>query len=161
MGADGQVTFGDTIMKHSAKKIRTLSKGKVLAGFAGSVADAFALFEKFESKLEQYPSNLTRASVELGKEWRTDKYLRNLEALLIVGNKDNMFLLSGKGDVIEPDEGVIAIGSGGNYAFSAAKALMRFSDLSARQIVEESLKIAADICIYTNAKIIVEELAKE
>jgi ATP-dependent HslUV protease subunit HslV len=159
IGADGQVSFGETIMKHSAKKIRTLSDGKVLAGFAGSVADAFTLFEKFESKMEQYPTRLMRASVELSKEWRTDKYLRNLEALLIVANKDNIFLLSGKGDVIEPDEGVIAIGSGGNYAYAAARALVRHSKLNARQIVEESLKIAADICVYTNSHINIEELS--
>ena len=159
LGADGQVSFGDTIMKHTARKIRALSGGKVIAGFAGSVADAFTLFEKFEAKLDQFSGNLARAAVELGKDWRTDKVLRNLEALLIVANKEQMYLISGQGDVIEPDEGVVAIGSGGNYAYSAAKALVRHSGLSAEEIVREGLTIAADICIYTNHNLEIETIS--
>ncbi|MFH1625719.1 MAG: ATP-dependent protease subunit HslV [Pseudomonadota bacterium] len=158
LGGDGQVTFSDTIMKHGAKKVRRLYNGTVLAGFAGATADAFTLFEKFEGKLEQYHGNLTRAAVELAKDWRTDKILRRLEALLIVVDKEYTLLISGNGDVIEPDEGAIAVGSGGAYALASAKALMKYTDLDARSIVEESMKIAADICVYTNDRISIEEL---
>ncbi len=158
MGGDGQVTIGETIIKHSARKVRTLLQGKILAGFAGSTADAFTLFERFEKKLEQYSGNLSRASVELAKDWRTDKVLRRLEALMAVSDNRNMFLISGTGDVLEPEGNVLAIGSGGAYARAAAEALLQHSDLSARKIVEESLKIAARICIYTNEDISVEEL---
>jgi ATP-dependent HslUV protease subunit HslV len=158
VGGDGQVTVKDTIIKEKAKKIRKLHDGKVLAGFAGSVADAFTLFERFEEKLKEFSGNLTRAAVELAKEWRTDKYLRRLEALLAVLDKESILLISGSGEVIEPDNKVVAIGSGGSYALAAATALMKFSDLDAKAIVEESLKIAASICIYTNAEITVEEL---
>src|SRR5579875_3737117 len=163
MAADGQVTLGATVMKHSARKIRRLYNDKVLAGFAGSTADAFALFSRFESKLEQYSGQLGRAAVELAKDWRTDKLLRQLEALLIVADAQSMFLLSGDGDVIEPDpvaDGTIAtIGSGGNYALAAATALMENTQSSAREIVEKSMKIAGDICIYSNQSITIEELA--
>lgn len=159
MAGDGQVTFGgNTVMKHKAKKVRKLHKGKVLAGFAGSVADAFTLFEKFEAKLEGLNGNLARAAVELSKEWRTDKILRRLEAMLIVADADNMLVLSGNGEVIEPDDGVIAIGSGGSYALAAAKALTQYSDLDAKDISTEALKIAADICVFTNNNITVESL---
>ena len=159
MAGDGQVTFGgNTVMKHKAKKVRKLHKGKVLAGFAGSVADAFTLFEKFEAKLEGLNGNLARAAVELSKEWRTDKILRRLEAMLIVADEDNMLVLSGNGEVIEPDDGVIAIGSGGSYALAAAKALTQYSDLDAKDISTEALKIAADICVFTNNNITVESL---
>ena len=159
MAGDGQVTFGgNTVMKHKAKKVRKLYKGKVLAGFAGSVADAFTLFEKFEAKLESYNGNLTRAAVELSKEWRTDKILRRLEAMLIVADSENMLVLSGNGEVIEPDDGVIAIGSGGSYALAAAKALVKYSELTAQEISTEALKIAADICVFTNNNITVEFL---
>ena len=159
IGGDGQVTFGgNTVMKHKAKKVRKLHKGKVLAGFAGSVADAFTLFEKFEAKLEGLNGNLARAAVELSKEWRTDKILRRLEAMLIVADADNMLVLSGNGEVIEPDDGVIAIGSGGSYALAAAKALTQYSDLDAKDISTEALKIAADICVFTNNNITVESL---
>ena len=157
MAGDGQVTFGgNTVMKHKAKKVRKLYKGKVLAGFAGSVADAFTLFEKFEAKLESYNGNLTRAAVELSKEWRTDKILRRLEAMLIVADSENMLVLSGNGEVIEPDDGVIAIGSGGSYALAAAKALVKYSELTAQEISAEALKIAADICVFTNNNIVIE-----
>src|SRR5271163_1475610 len=158
MAADGQVTLGESVIKHSARKIRRLYQDKILAGFAGSTADAFSLFSRFESKLEQYAGNLGRSAVELAKEWRTDKMLRNLEALLIVSDPTQTFLLSGSGDVIEPDEGIAAIGSGGSYALAAARALMENTELSAREIAEKAMKIAGQICIYTNDKITVEEL---
>jgi len=158
IGADGQVSLGNTVLKHGAKKIRRLYNGKVLAGFAGSTSDAFSLFQRFEGKLEEYNGNLSRAAIELSKEWRTDKILRRLEAMLIVADKKNIFILSGSGDIIEPDEDILAIGSGGPYAQSAALALKRFSDLEAKDIVENSLKIASDVCIYTNAKFTIEEL---
>lgn len=159
IAGDGQVTFGQaTIMKHGAKKIRRLFQGKVLAGFAGSVADAFTLFEKFEAKLEEYHGNLPRSAVELAKEWRTDKMLRNLEALLIVADKDNILLISGSGEVIEPDDGIAAIGSGGNYALAAARALVAHTELKAEELVREAMKIAASICVYTNENIVVEKL---
>lgn len=164
MAADGQVTLGETVMKHSARKIRRLYNDKVLAGFAGSTADAFSLFTRFEGKLEQYSGNLGRAAVELAKDWRTDKLLRQLEALLIVADDKQMFMLSGDGDVIEPDpvgDGMIAtIGSGGNYALAAATALMENTSLTAREIVERSMRIAADICIYSNQSVMVEELQR-
>jgi ATP-dependent HslUV protease subunit HslV len=158
MAADGQVTLGDSVIKHSARKIRRLYQEKVLAGFAGSTADAFNLFGRFESKLEQFAGNLGRAAVELAKDWRTDKMLRNLEALLIVADLQQTYLLSGSGDVIEPDEGITAIGSGGSYALAAARALMQNTELGARDIAEKSLKIAGQICIYTNDQITIEEL---
>jgi len=155
MAADGQVTLGDHVLKHSAKKIRRLYQEKILAGFAGSTADAFSLFARFESKLEQYAGNLNRAAVELAKDWRTDKMLRNLEALLLVADKGQTFLISGSGDVIDPDEPLAAIGSGGSYATAA---LIENTDLSAREIAEKAMKIAGEICIYTNDRITVEEL---
>jgi ATP-dependent HslUV protease subunit HslV len=158
IGGDGQVTFGNTVLKHKAKKIRRLYQNKVLAGFAGATADAFTLFEKFEKKLEQYSGNIARAAVELAKDWRSDRVLRRLEALLIVANDEHLFIISGTGDVIEPDDDITAIGSGGPYALAAARALSRHTDLSIRQIVEESLKITAQICIYTNGEISVDEL---
>src|ERR1700759_4794834 len=158
MAADGQVTLGDSVIKHTAKKIRRLYQDKILAGFAGSTADAFSLFSRFESKLEQYAGNLGRSAVELAKEWRTDKMLRNLEALLIVSDPHQTFLISGSGDVIEPDEGIAAIGSGGSFALASARALYENTELSARDIAEKSLKIAGQICIYTNDKITIEEL---
>jgi len=158
MAGDGQVTLGDGIVKHSAKKIRRLYGDKILAGFAGSTADAFALFSRFETKLEQYHGNLGRAAVELAKDWRTDKMLRQLEALLLVADQNQTFLISGAGDVIEPDEGIAAIGSGGPYATSAARALAEHTQLSARQIAEEAMKIAGRICIYTNDVVTIEEL---
>lgn len=159
VGGDGQVTFGNNIvMKHGAKKVRRMYHNQVIAGFAGSVADAFTLFEKFEGKLEEYRGNLQRAAVELAKEWRTDKMLRQLEALLIVANKNALLVISGNGEVIEPDDNITAIGSGGPYALAAARALAGCSDLKPREIVEESLKIAADICVYTNHNITVEEI---
>jgi ATP-dependent HslUV protease subunit HslV len=159
MAADGQVSLGSTIMKGSAKKIRRLYNDKVLAGFAGSTADAFSLFSRFEAKLEQYAGNLGRAAVELAKDWRTDKMLRQLEALLIVADASQTLMLSGTGDVIDPDEGIMTIGSGGSYALAAARALLANTDLSAREIAEKSMKIAGDICIYTNNNITIEELA--
>ncbi|MDA8211888.1 MAG: ATP-dependent protease subunit HslV [Clostridia bacterium] len=156
---DGQVTFGgNTIMKHKARKVRRLFHGKVLAGFAGSVADAFTLFEKFEGKLEEYRGNLQRAAVELAKDWRRDRILTKLDALMLVADSEHMLLISGSGEVIEPDDGVCAIGSGGAFALAAARALYRHSSLSAREIVEESLLIASTICVFTNAEIVVEEL---
>ena len=158
MAADGQVSLGSTIMKGSAKKIRRLYNDKVLAGFAGSTADAFSLFSRFEAKLEQYAGNLNRAAVELAKDWRTDKMLRQLEALLIVADAQYTLMLSGTGDVIEPDEGVMTIGSGGSYALAAARALMANTDMSAREIAEKSMKIAGEICIYTNDNVMFEEL---
>jgi len=159
IAGDGQVTFGqNTVMKHTAKKGRRLYEGKVLAGFAGSVADAFTLFTKFEQKLDEYNGNMMRAAVELAKEWRLDRILRRLEALLIVADAANMLIISGNGEVIEPDDGVTAIGSGGPYALAAARALVAHSQLSAREIALEAMKIAADICVYTNHHITVEEL---
>jgi len=158
MAADGQVTMGEAVFKHTAKKIRRLYQDKILAGFAGSTADAFSLFSRFETKLEQYAGNLGRSAVELAKDWRTDKTLRSLEALLVVSDLAQTFLISGSGDVIEPDEGIAAIGSGGSYALAAARALMENTELSARDIAEKSLKIAGQICIYTNDKITIEEL---
>lgn len=160
MSGDGQVTFGNAVvMKHTARKVRKLYNGKVLAGFAGSVADAFTLFEKFEAKLEEYNGNLVRAAVELAKEWRSDKILRKLEAMLIVMNESDMLLISGTGEVIEPDDNILAIGSGGNYAFAAGKALKKYaSHLSAKEIAQAALEIASDICVYTNDQIIIEEL---
>ena len=159
MAGDGQVTFGQaTVMKHKARKVRRLFHGQVLAGFAGSVADAFTLFEKFEHKLEEYHGNLQRAAVELAKEWRMDKMLRNLEALLIVADKQSLLLLSGSGEVIEPDDGIAAIGSGGNYALAAARALVKHSELTPGQLVREAMEVASSICVYTNDQIIVEEL---
>lgn len=159
IGGDGQVTFGqNTIMKHNAKKVRRIYNDKVIVGFAGSVADAFTLFEKFEGKLEQYHGNLKRAAVELAKEWRMDKVLRKLEALLIAMDKDYLLIISGSGEVIEPDDDIAAIGSGGAYALAAARALIKASDLEAKEIVQESLKIAASICVYTNDNITVEEI---
>jgi len=160
MAADGQVTLGANVMKHSAKKIRRLYQDKVLAGFAGSTADAFSLFSRFETKLEQYAGNLGRSAVELAKDWRTDRMLRHLEALLIVSDLTATFVLSGNGDVIEPDEGIVAIGSGGSFALAAARALVENTELSAREIAEKSLKIAGQICIYTNDELTVEELKK-
>jgi ATP-dependent HslUV protease subunit HslV len=158
IGGDGQVTLGNTVMKGNARKVRRLYNDKVLAGFAGATADAFTLFEKFEGKLEQYSGNLMRAAVELAKDWRTDKVLRNLEALLSVADKHNSLIISGNGDVIEPEDNVIAIGSGGAFAQSAAMALLNNTDLSAQDIVEKSLKIASDICIYTNNNLTIEKL---
>ncbi len=158
MAGDGQVTLGHAAVKHSAKKVRKIYEGKVLVGFSGATADAMTLFDKFEAKLEEYRGNLRRAAVELARDWRTDRILRRLEALLAVADKDSMFLISGSGDVLEPDDNVVAVGSGGSYAQAAAKALSRHSTLGAREIAEESLKIASEICIYTNDKITVEEL---
>ncbi len=158
MAGDGQVSLGQTVMKHTARKVRRIYQDRVLAGFAGATADAFTLFAKFEEKLEQYNGNLLRAAVELAKDWRTDRILRRLEALLIVADREHSLIISGNGDVIEPDEGVTAIGSGGPYAHAAAKALTQFSDLEARAIAEEAMKIASSICIYTNDRIIFEEL---
>ncbi len=159
MAGDGQVTLGHAAVKHSAKKVRRIFEGKVLVGFSGATADAMTLFDKFEAKLEEFRGNLRRAAVELARDWRTDRILRRLEALLAVADKDSMFLISGSGDVLEPDDNVVAVGSGGSYAQAAAKALSRHSTLSAKEIAEESLKIASEICIYTNDKITVEELA--
>ena len=157
MGGDGQVTLGNTVMKGNARKVRRLFGDKVLAGFAGGTADAFTLFERFEGKLEKY-GNLTRAAIELAKDWRSDRYLRRLEALLLVADPDKIFVISGNGDVIEPDHDVAAIGSGGQFALAAARALVEGSSLGAREIVERSLNIAADICIYTNRNLVIEEL---
>jgi ATP-dependent HslUV protease subunit HslV len=157
LGGDGQVTLGNTVMKGNARKVRRLSNGKVLAGFAGGTADAFTLFERFEGKIEKY-GNLTRAAIELAKDWRADRYLRRLEALLLVGDPHNLFIISGNGDVIEPEHDAAAIGSGGPYAQAAARALTESTELDARTIVERSLGIAADICIYTNRNLVIEEL---
>jgi len=157
MGGDGQVTLGNTVMKGNARKVRRLYNDKVLAGFAGGTADAFTLFERFEGKLEKY-GNLTRAAIELAKDWRSDRYLRRLEALLLVGDPAKLFVISGNGDVIEPEHEAAAIGSGGQFALAAARALLEGSDLDARSIVERSLNIAADICIYTNRNLLIEEL---
>ena len=158
MGGDGQVTFDDTIMKHTAQKVRRLSDGHILAGFAGASADAFTLFERFEMKLEEFNGNLSRASVELAKDWRMDKYLRRLEALLAVVDESNALVISGNGDVIEPDDGIVAIGSGAPYALAAARALIGHTKLSAEKIVRTALEITADICVYTNKDITVEVL---
>ena len=157
LGGDGQVTLGNTVMKGNARKVRRLADGKVLAGFAGGTADAFTLFERFEGKLEKY-GNVTRAAIELAKDWRSDRYLRRLEALLLVGDPDKLLIISGNGDVIEPEFETAAIGSGGQYALAAARALLESSSLDARSIVERSLNIAADICIYTNRSVVIEEL---
>ncbi|MFP6598910.1 MAG: ATP-dependent protease subunit HslV [Deltaproteobacteria bacterium] len=158
LAGDGQVTLGDTVLKHSARKVRRIYDGKVLGGFAGATADAFTLFEKFEGKLEQYSGNLMRAAVELAKDWRSDRVLRRLEATLVVADKDTSLLVSGAGDVIEPDDGILAIGSGGSYALAAARALMARTELGAEEIASESMKIAADICVFTNGSLTVEKL---
>ena len=158
IGGDGQVTLGDTVMKGNARKVRRLHDDQVIAGFAGGTADAFTLFERFEGKLQKHQGNLTRAAVELSKDWRTDRMLRRLEALLVVADASASLILSGTGDVIEPEEGIMAIGSGGPYAKAAARALLQETDLDARTIVEKSLHIAADICIYTNRELTIEEL---
>ena len=158
IGGDGQVSFGDTVMKGNARKVRRLYDNSVIAGFAGGTADAFTLFEYFEGKLQKHSGNLLRAAVELAKDWRTDRTLRRLEALLAVADRESSLIISGNGDVIEPEQGVMAIGSGGNYALSAARALLGSSELDARSIVEKSLGIAADICIYTNHNLLIEEL---
>ena len=160
LGSDGQATMGQTVMKHRAQKVRSLFGGKILAGFAGATADAFTLFERFEEKLQQYGGNTTRAAVELAKDWRTDRFLRRLEALLAVASSDRLLVISGTGDVIEPDDEIVAIGSGGPYALAAARALLKHApaDLTARAVVEESLHIAADVCIYTNHHLTVLEL---
>jgi len=158
MGGDGQITVGETVMKANATKVRTLKGGKILAGFAGAAADAFTLFEKFEEKLERYPGNISRAAVELAKDWRSDRVLRRLEALLAVADKERGYVLSGSGELIEPDDGILAIGSGGPYALAAARALLSNSTLAPKPIVERALQIAADICIYTNTNINVLEL---
>src|SRR2546425_7000156 len=158
IGSDGQVTLGDTVIKHGAKKIRRLYNEKILAGFAGSSADSFALFSRFEAKLEQFHGNLGRAAVELAKDWRTDRALRHLEAVMIVADDKTTFLIAGNGDLIEPDDGIVAIGSGGAYALAAARALNKFTDLGAREIALEAMQIAGKICIYTNESITIEEL---
>ena len=158
IGGDGQVTVGETVMKANANKVRTLRGGKILAGFAGAAADAFTLFEKFEEKLERYPSNLPRAAVELAKDWRSDRVLRRLEALLVVADKEHGFVVSGSGELIEPDDGVLAIGSGGSFALAAARALLASTPLNPAEIVQKSLEIAAEICVYTNSNITVLEL---
>ena len=158
MAGDGQVTLGETVIKGNARKLRRLSNGKVLVGFAGATADAFSLLARFEAKLEQFQGQLERSAIELSKDWRTDKYLRHLEALLIVADKTDAFLISGKGDVISSDEGLLSVGSGSMYALAAARAMIKHTDLSARDIATESLRIASEICIYTNADIVIEEL---
>jgi ATP-dependent HslUV protease subunit HslV len=158
LAGDGQITIGDVVVKQGAKKIRKLYNDKIVAGFAGSAADAMALFSKFEAKLDEYRGNLRRAAVELAKDWRTDRILRKLEALLVVADSQNSYLISGSGDLIEPDDGILAIGSGGAFALAAARAMLAYSDLSAKEICVEAMKIAAEICIYTNSNIMVEEL---
>lgn len=158
IAGDGQVSLDKTVMKNTAKKVRRLGDGSVVAGFAGSTADAFTLFERFEAKLKEHQKNLARACVELGKDWRTDRFLRRLEALLVVADREKTFILSGSGDVIEPDFGIAAVGSGGSYALAAARALMAHTQLSAREVAQASMQIAADICIYTNSNISIEEL---
>jgi ATP-dependent HslUV protease, peptidase subunit HslV len=158
MAADGQVTLGNTVMKATARKVRTIFEGKILVGFAGATADAFTLFERFEAKIRQFNGDIARASVELAKDWRMDKMLRQLEAMLLVADESKLLLLTGNGDVVDPDEGVTAIGSGGSYAYAAALAYMEDSNMSAREIAEKSMKIAAKICIYTNENFVVEEL---
>ncbi len=161
IAGDGQVTMGNTVMKHNARKVRKLYKNGVIAGFAGATADAFTLFERFEAKLEQYSGHLTRAAVELAKDWRTDRLLRRLEALLAVADKETSLIISGNGDVIEPEEGLIAIGSGGPYAQAAARALLENTELSAREVAQKAMEITADICIYTNASFTFEDLSEE
>lgn len=158
LGGDGQVTMGESIVKTKARKIRRLYNDKIVAGFAGSTADALSLFSRFEQKLEEYHGNLSRAVVELAKEWRTDRALRHLEALLLVGDNKNTYLVSGNGDVIEPDDGIVAIGSGGSYALAAARALAKHTRLSAREIVQEAMQVAGEICIFTNQQVVIEEL---
>ena len=158
VAGDGQVSLGNTVMKRSARKVRRIYNGKVLAGFAGATADAFTLFDKFEKQLEQHSGNLRRAAVELAKDWRTDRVLRRLEALLIAADRDTLLVLSGSGDIIEPDDNVIAIGSGGNYALAAARALVKHTNLDARTIAEEAMRQAAAICVYTNDQLVIEEL---
>jgi ATP-dependent HslUV protease subunit HslV len=158
MAGDGQVTLGETVIKHTARKIRRISGGKILAGFAGSTADAFSLLTRFETKLEQFQNQLERAAIELSKDWRTDKYLRNLEALLIVADGKDAFLISGNGDVISSDDGLLSVGSGSPYALAASRAMLKHTKLTAREIAEEALRIAAEICIYTNSDVIVEEI---
>jgi len=158
MAGDGQVTVGTTVMKHGASKVRRLYHDKIIAGFAGSAADAFALFSRFEAKLEEYRGNMERSVVELAKDWRMDKYLRQLQAFLIVANNERAYLISGTGDLIQPDDGILAIGSGGSYALAAARAMMKHTELTAAEIAEEALRIAASICIYTNDNITVEKL---
>jgi len=158
MGGDGQVTMGESVMKQKARKIRRLYNEKVVAGFAGSTADALSLFSRFEQKLEEYHGNLSRAVVELAKDWRTDRALRHLEALLLVADEKNTYLVSGNGDVIEPDDGIVAIGSGGSYALAAARALVKHTEMSAREIVQEAMLIAGQICIFTNDQVVIEEL---
>lgn len=158
MAADGQVSLGEIVLKQKANKIRTLFKGKVLAGFAGATSDAFALFSRFEAKLEEFHGNLSRAAIELAKDWRMDRALRRLEALLIVADKENSFLISGTGDVVEPDDGIIAVGSGGPFALAVARALIKHTKLTAKEIALEAMKIASGICVYTNDKITLEEL---
>ena len=158
MAGDGQVTLGETVIKGKARKVRRIAGGHILAGFAGATADAFTLLTRFETKLEQFQNQLERASIELSKDWRTDKYLRNLEALLIVADKKDAFLLSGKGDVIASDDGLLSVGSGSMFALSAARALMKHSELTAREVAEEALRIAGEICIYTNGEIVIETL---
>ncbi len=161
LGGDGQVTIGETVMKAKSVKVRALKGGKVLAGFAGSVADALTLYEKFEEKLDRYPGNLPRAAVELAKDWRSDRVLRRLEALLVVADQEHSYMVSGSGELIEPDDGIVAVGSGGNYALAAARALLPDPRLGAREIVQRSLDIAADICVYTNRNITILELPAE
>ncbi len=158
MAGDGQVTLGETVIKGNARKVRRLSNGAILAGFAGATADAFSLLSRFETKLEQFQGQLERSAIELSKDWRTDKYLRHLEALLIVADKTDAFLISGKGDVISSDEGLLSVGSGSMFALAAARALMKHTELSAREIAGEAMSIASEICIYTNSEIVVEEL---
>ena len=158
IGGDGQVSLGNTVMKGNARKVRRLYKDQIIAGFAGGTADAFTLFEKFEAKLEKHQGHLTRAAVELAKDWRTDKYLRKLEAMILVADKESSFIITGNGDVVEPQDGVMAIGSGGSFAESAARALVANTELSAKDVVEKSLNIAADICIYTNDNLTIEEI---
>ncbi|MBK67003.1 MAG: HslU--HslV peptidase proteolytic subunit [Rickettsiales bacterium] len=161
VGGDGQVSIGHTVMKSNARKVRRIGGGNIIAGFAGATADAFTLFERLEAKLEQHPGQLTRACVELAKDWRMDKYLRKLEAMMAVCDKDVSLVLTGNGDVLEPEDGIIAIGSGGNYALSAARALHDRDDLSAEEVVRKAMKIAADICVYTNENLIVETIDKD
>jgi len=158
IAGDGQVTLGATVMKANARKVRRLGKGDVIAGFAGATADAFALFERLESKLEQHPGNLARACVELAKDWRTERYLRRLEAMMVVADRDHLFTLTGQGDVLEPEDAIVAIGSGGNYALAAARALLTVDGLTADEVVRRSMKIAADICVYTNYNLILETI---
>jgi ATP-dependent HslUV protease subunit HslV len=158
MAGDGQVTVGNTVMKHGAAKVRRLYHDKILSGFAGSAADAFALYARFEAKLEEFRGNMERAVVELAKDWRMDKYLRQLQAMLIVANAERAYLISGTGDLIQPDDGILAIGSGGPFALSAARALMKHTQLTAAQIAEESMRVAAEVCVYTNDRITVETL---